>query len=451
MSLPAADLSKQPDNRTTMELGAVLPLTAEVKDDHLYVGGVDMVELAREQGTALYVMDEADMRTRMETYLAAFRSRYQNSDVVYASKAFLNKEAARIVADEGLCLDVSGGGELAIALAAGFPTERIFMHGNNKTPRELREAIQAGVGRIIIDSRIELKRISEIAGELGVVQPIYMRITPGVEADTHQYIRTGCEDSKFGFTMRDDFAYGCVKDVLAAPNVRLAGLHCHIGSQIFDKAPFVLAAQVMLKFYNKIHTELGKTLTHLNLGGGFGVKYKEADAAVPYEDYMSDVSEAVHAACKEYGIQVPYIYIEPGRSIVCEAGLTLYTVGDIKTIPNVRTYVAIDGGMYENPRYALYQSDYTCLIANKANEPADFTATIAGKCCESGDLIQENTLIQKPEVGDILAVLSTGAYNYSMASNYNRNTRPPVVMVRGGESRVIIKGETYEDLVRNDV
>ena len=226
MSLPAADLSKQPDNRTTMELGAVLPLTAEVKDDHLYVGGVDMVELAREQGTALYVMDEADMRTRMETYLAAFRSRYQNSDVVYASKAFLNKEAARIVADEGLCLDVSGGGELAIALAAGFPTERIFMHGNNKTPRELREAIQAGVGRIIIDSRIELKRISEIAGELGVVQPIYMRITPGVEADTHQYIRTGCEDSKFGFTMRDDFAYGCVKDVLAAPNVRLAGLHC---------------------------------------------------------------------------------------------------------------------------------------------------------------------------------------------------------------------------------
>ena len=235
MSLPAADLSKQPDNRTTMELGAVLPLTAEVKDDHLYVGGVDMVELAREQGTALYVMDEADMRTRMETYLAAFRSRYQNSDVVYASKAFLNKEAARIVADEGLCLDVSGGGELAIALAAGFPTERIFMHGNNNAARAARSH-PGGRWPHHHRSRIELKRISEIAGELGVVQPIYMRITPGVEADTHQYIRTGCEDSKFGFTMRDDFAYGCVKDVLAAPNVRLAGLHCHIGSQIFRAA-----------------------------------------------------------------------------------------------------------------------------------------------------------------------------------------------------------------------
>ena len=225
MSLPAADTSKQPDNRTTMELGAVLPLTAEVRDEHLFVGGVDMVELAREQGTALYVMDERDMRTRMETYLEAFRSRYGNADVVYASKAFLNKEAARIVNEEGLCLDVSGGGELACALATGFPAERIFMHGNNKTPQELREAIQAGVGRIVIDSRIELRRISEIAGELGVEQPVYMRITPGVEADTHQYIRTGCEDSKFGFTMREDFAFKCVKDVLAAPNVRLAGLH----------------------------------------------------------------------------------------------------------------------------------------------------------------------------------------------------------------------------------
>ena len=277
MSLPAADLSKQPDNRTTMELGAVLPLTAEVKDDHLYVGGVDMVELAREQGTALYVMDEADMRTRMETYLAAFRSRYQNSDVVYASKAFLNKEAARIVADEGLCLDVSGGGELAIALAAGFPTERIFMHGNNKTPRELREAIQAGVGRIIIDSRIELKRISEIAGELGVVQPIYMRITPGVEADTHQYIRTGCEDSKFGFTMRDDFAYGCVKDVLAAPNVRLAGLHCHIGSQIFALHSYPEAVEVMVELMARIEEGYGYRIEELDVGGGLGIAYTADD------------------------------------------------------------------------------------------------------------------------------------------------------------------------------
>ena len=449
--MPASDLTKKPDMRTTMELGAVLPLTAEVKDDHLYVGGVDMVELAREQGTALYVMDEADMRARMEAYLTAFRSRYPNSDIAFASKAFLNKEAARIVADEGLCLDVSGGGELAIALAAGFPTERIFMHGNNKTPLELREAIQAGVGRIVIDSRIELARISEIAGELGVEQAIYMRITPGVEADTHQYIRTGCEDSKFGFTMRDDFAYGCVKDVLAAPNVRLAGLHCHIGSQIFDIDPFCHAAEVMLGFAQQVRAELGYTIEELNLGGGFGIRYVAQDDPKALESYMEAVSKVVLGFCETNSFPVPFICIEPGRSIVGDTGITLYTIGSVKTIPGYRTYVSIDGGMTDNPRYALYQSAYEAVVANKAAQQKDFTATIAGRCCESGDLIQENTQLQTPAVGDILAVLSTGAYNYSMASNYNRVPRLPVVMVRGGEDSLAVRRETYEDLVRNDV
>ena len=311
-----------------------------MKDDHLYVGGVDMVELAREQGTALYVMDEADMRTRMETYLAAFRSRYQNSDVVYASKAFLNKEAARIVADEGLCLDVSGGGELAIALAAGFPTERIFMHGNNKTPRELREAIQAGVGRIIIDSRIELKRISEIAGELGVVQPIYMRITPGVEADTHQYIRTGCEDSKFGFTMRDDFAYGCVKDVLAAPNVRLAGLHCHIGSQIFALHSYPEAVEVMVELMARIEEGYGYRIEELDVGGGLGIAYTADDKPASIDEFAETVTSAVHAACEKFGVPEPRLLTEPGRSLVANAGVTLYTVGILKTLPGIRKYVA---------------------------------------------------------------------------------------------------------------
>ena len=400
MSLPAADLSKQPDNRTTMELGAVLPLTAEVKDDHLYVGGVDMVELAREQGTALYVMDEADMRTRMETYLAAFRSRYQNSDVVYASKAFLNKEAARIVADEGLCLDVSGGGELAIALAAGFPTERIFMHGNNKTPRELREAIQAGVGRIIIDSRIELKRISEIAGELGVVQPIYMRITPGVEADTHQYIRTGCEDSKFGFTMRDDFAYGCVKDVLAAPNVRLAGLHCHIGSQIFALHSYPEAVEVMVELMARIEEGYGYRIEELDVGGGLGIAY---------------------------------------------------TVGILKTLPGIRKYVAVDGGMSDNIRTALYHADYEPVIANKAGQPRTEIVTIAGKHCESGDAVVIDMPMQHPDLGDIVAVFGTGAYCYTMASNYNGQPRPAIVFVKDGQARVTTRRETYEDLMSRDI
>ena len=356
---------------------------------HLTISGCDTVELAEKYGTGLYVMSEDEIRSVCRRYKSSFERHYNgNGTALYASKAFCCKEICRIVTEEGLDLDVVSGGELYTALAAGVDAKHIHFHGNNKTMQELRYALESGVGDIVVDNLNELHRIEKLSAEKGVVTSISMRIKPGIDAHTHEFIRTGQIDSKFGFALENGEAFEAVKEAVACENVELIGLHCHIGSQIFDKAPFVLAAQVMLKFYNKIHTELGKTLTHLNLGGGFGVKYKEADAAVPYEDYMSDVSEAVHAACKEYGIQVPYIYIEPGRSIVCEAGLTLYTVGDIKTIPNVRTYVTIDGGMYENPRYALYQSDYTCLIANKANEPADFTATIAGKCCESGDLIQ---------------------------------------------------------------
>mgnify|MGYP000482556460 FL=1 len=451
MSLPAADLSKQPDNRTTMELGAVLPLTAEVKDDHLYVGGVDMVELAREQGTALYVMDEADMRTRMETYLAAFRSRYQNSDVVYASKAFLNKEAARIVADEGLCLDVSGGGELAIALAAGFPTERIFMHGNNKTPRELREATQAVVGRIIIDSRIELKRISEIAGELGVVQPIYMRITPGVAADTHQYIRPGCEDSKFGFTRRDDFAYGCVKDVLAAPNVRLAGLHCHIGSQIFALHSYPEAVEVMVELMARIEEGYGYRIEELDVGGGLGIAYTADDKPASIDEFAETVTSAVHAACEKFGVPEPRLLTEPGRSLVATAGVTLYTVGILKTLPGIRKYVAVDGGMSDNIRTALYHADYEPVIANKAGQPRTEIVTIAGKHCESGDAVVIDMPMQHPDLGDIVAVFGTGAYCYTMASNYNGQPRPAIVFVKDGQARVTTRRETYEDLMSRDI
>lgn len=451
MALPASDLSKQPDNRTTMELGAVLPRTAEVRDDHLYVGGVDMVELAREQGTALYVMDEADMRSRMESYREAFRSRYQNSDIVYASKAFLNKEAARMVADEGLCLDVSGGGELAIARAVDFPAERVFMHGNNKTPRELREAIQAGVGRIIIDSRIELKRISEIAGELGVEQPIYMRITPGVEADTHQYIRTGCEDSKFGFTMREDFAFGCVRDVLAAPNVRLAGLHCHIGSQIFSLHSYPEAVEVMVDLMARIEQEYGYCIEELDVGGGLGIAYTADDKPASIDEFAETVTSSVLAACQKYGVAEPRLLTEPGRSLVATAGVTLYTVGIIKTLPNIRKYVAVDGGMSDNIRTALYHADYEPVIANKAGQPRTEIVTIAGKHCESGDAVVIDMPIQHPDLGDIVAVFGTGAYCYTMASNYNGQPRPAVVFVKDGEARVVTRRETYDDLMSRDI
>lgn len=451
MSLPASDLSKQPDNRTTMELGAVLPETAEVREGHLFVGGVDMVELARREGTALYVYDEVDIRHRMGRYRDAFKTRCENADVIYASKAFLNKEIVRMVASEGLCLDVSGGGELACALSVGFPAERVFMHGNNKTPRELEEAISAGVGRIVIDSRIELHRISEIAGRLGVVQDVYMRITPGVEADTHEYIRTGCEDSKFGFNMRDDFAFNCVRDVLDAPNVRLAGLHCHIGSQIFALHSFREAADVMVEFIARIRDEYGYLIEELDLGGGLGIAYTADDVPSSIEDFAEVTVGAVEEFCAQRGLPRPRLLVEPGRSLVANAGVTLYTVGILKTLPGIRKYVAVDGGMSDNIRTALYHADYEPVIANKADEPRTEIVTIAGKHCESGDAVVIDMPLQHPDLGDVVCVFATGAYCYTMASNYNGQPRPAVVFVRDGESRVVTRRETYEDLQRRDL
>ena len=451
MSLPASDLTKQPDNRTTMDLCAVLPRTAEVRGNHLFIGGVDMVELAQSQGTALYVFDEEDLRYRMETYLSAFRSRYANSDVLYASKAFLNKEVVRIAADEGLCLDVSGGGELACAQAAGFPMERVFVHGNNKTPLELEEAISAGVGRIVVDSRIELARVSEIAGRHGIVQDIYLRITPGVEADTHEYIRTGCEDSKFGFTMLEDFAFRCVADALATPNVRLVGLHCHIGSQIFALHSFREAAQVMVEFMARIEREYGYTIEELDLGGGLGIAYTTEDRPSSIEDFAECTVTAVRDFCAEYGVEPPRLLVEPGRSLVANAGVTLYTVGILKTLPGIRKYVAVDGGMSDNIRTALYHAQYEPTIANKAAEPRTEIVTLCGKHCESGDAVVVDMPLQHPGLGDIVCVFGTGAYCSTMASNYNGQPRPAVVFVRDGRARTTTRRETYEDLLARDV
>ncbi len=451
MALPAADLNKQPDNRTTMDLGAVLPLTAEVRDDRLFVGGVDMVELAREQGTALYVMDEADMRARMEAYLTAFRSRYPNSDIAFASKAFLNKEMARIVNEEGLCLDVSGGGELALAQATGFPMERVVVHGNNKTPLELREAIQAGVGRIVIDSRIELARISEIAGDLGVEQAIYMRITPGVEADTHEYIRTGCEDSKFGFNMRDDWAFNCVKDVLEAPNVRLAGLHCHIGSQIFALHSYPEAVEIMVELMARIKETYGYEIDEFDVGGGVGIAYAADDQPASIDQFAEIVTSSVRDACAKHGVKEPRLLTEPGRSIVANAGVTLYTVGILKTLPGIRKYVAVDGGMSDNIRTALYHANYEPTVANKAGQPRTEIVTIAGKHCESGDAVVIDMPLQHPDLGDIVCVFGTGAYCYTMASTYNGQPRPAIVFVKDGEARVTTRRETYDDLMARDI
>lgn len=419
---------------------------------HLSISGCDTVELAQRYGTPLYVMSEDEVRRVCRSYVDSFGQYYNgNGRPIFASKAFCCKEICRIVASEGLDIEVVSGGELYTALQAGVPGGNIHFQGNNKTSRELELAIENNVGDIVVDNFYELEMLDKLAGEKGVTAPISIRVKPGIDAHTHEFIRTGQVDSKFGLDLASGEAFAAAKRALEMEHVKLIGLHCHIGSQIMEKEPFVHAAQVMMDLHHRIYTELGVELEHTNLGGGFGVHYLETDGFVPYKEYMEVVSAKIREKCAEFGMKTPKIFIEPGRSIVGEAGITLYTVGSIKVIPDVRTYVSIDGGMFENPRYALYQSDYTCLIANKASQPKDYVATIAGKCCESGDLIQEHAPIQRPEEGDILAVLSTGAYNYSMASNYNRNPRPACVMVKGGESRVIIRGETYEDLVRNDL
>lgn len=451
MSLPKSDLTKTADQRTTMQLGAVLPKTAEVRDGHLFIGGVDMVQLAREQGTALYVFDEADLRDRMEQYRESFAACYPNSDVLYASKAFLNKEVLRIAQEEGMCLDVSGGGELAVAQAVGFPLDRVFVHGNNKTERELREAISAGVGRIVLDTRIELERVSRIAGELGVSQKVLMRITPGVEADTHEYIKTGCEDSKFGFTMLGDFAFNCVEDVLAAPNVELTGFHCHIGSQIFALHSFREAVQVMAEFCARVKERYGLQVQDLDMGGGLGIAYTADDQPSSIREFAECTANAVKEFFAEHGLPEPRLLVEPGRSLVANAGVTLYTVGVIKTLPNIRKYVGVDGGMSDNIRTALYHADYEAVVANKADEPRTEIVTLCGKHCESGDAVVLDGSLQSPWMGDIVCVFGTGAYCYTMASTYNGQPRPAIVFVRDGEARVVTRRETYEDLMSRDV
>lgn len=419
---------------------------------HLTIGGCDTVELAKKYGTPLYVLDENVIRSTCKAYVDSFKRHYDGKGLaLYASKALSCKALCEIAKEENMGLDVVSGGELYTALKAGFPVENIHFHGNNKTYDEICFAVDSNIGKIVVDNLTELETLDKICGEKGKVQKISMRIKPGVDAHTHNFIRTGQIDSKFGFALETGEAMNAVKEAIELKNVELCELHCHIGSQIFDIDPFVTAAEIMMDFIGAIKNETGHVITELNLGGGFGIKYTDNDNPTAYDNYMNSVSKAVHAKAEQYGLPVPFVYIEPGRSIVGEAGITLYTVGAVKTIPDVRTYVSIDGGMCDNIRYALYQSEYTVVTANKAGKEADTVVTIAGKCCESGDLIQENTKIAKAEPGDTIAVLSTGAYNYSMASNYNRIPKPPIVLVNNGTDKLIVKRESYEDLIKNDL
>lgn len=418
---------------------------------HLAVSGVDTIQLAEEYGTPLYVMDESVIRDACSRFRRSMEEFYGDGLVCYASKAFSCKEMYRIVNSEGIGIDVVSAGELYTAASVDFPMEKVCFHGNNKTDAELELAVEKKVGRIIVDNIYELERLDKFAEKKGVSVNIMFRIKPGIDAHTHDFVKTGQIDSKFGFALETGEAFEAVKTAIKLKNVELVGLHCHIGSQIFDIDPFVHAAEVMLGFIAKIKAELSYEIKELNLGGGFGIKYTNEDKPSPFEKFMECVSAEVKKICAEKNIRLPFIIIEPGRSIAAPAGLTLYTIGGIKNIPNIRTYVSIDGGMCDNPRYALYKSEYDIENASRAGEEKTEKITLAGKCCESGDLIGENMPVQHVEVGDIVAVLATGAYNYSMSSNYNRLCKPAVVMVKDGQSRLAVKRETLEDIIRNDV
>ncbi len=420
------------------------------KDGHLMLGGCDALELAKEFGTPLYVMEEDVIRGVCREYMRTVKTYKGGAKVLYAGKAFMTTAICRLVESEGLGLDVVSEGEIRTAMNAGYDMSKTYLHGNNKTPGDLNIALEAGVGRVVIDSFAEIKLLSRIAKAHGKVQNVSVRIKPGIEAHTHDYIKTGQVDSKFGFGAADGQGMEAVKEILAEPSLNLIGLHCHIGSQIFELQPYRDAVDVMLSFLKSVRDETGFLFTEINFGGGYGIHYLKEDKPFKPGEYIEAMIEEMHRVCAEKDIPLPVFVIEPGRSIVGEAGTTLYTVGDIKHIPNIRTYVSVDGGMADNPRPALYQAKYTCALAGKMNEPDSTVVSIAGRTCESGDMLIWNATLPEAEAGDVMAVFSTGAYNYSMASNYNMLPHPAVVLVKNGKAELMAARQTCEDLIKND-
>lgn len=421
-------------------------------DGHLCIAGHDTTALAKKYGTPLYVMDEGQIRRRCRVYLDAMRSAFGDDALpLYASKALSCRRMYDIINDECLGADVVSSGELFTARAAGFPLEKVFFHGNNKTDEDIAFAIECGVGYFVCDNTEELVRIDCESKKHGVKQKILIRLTPGIDAHTNEKINTGRIDSKFGVAIETGAAHELTQKALALEHVELAGFHCHIGSQIFDREPFCLAVDIMTDFLADVKEKYGFVTPELNLGGGMAVRYLDTDAEADYKESILALGTHLRQRCSSLGIDVPRILMEPGRSIVADAGITLYTVGVKKEIEGVKTYVSIDGGMTDNPRFALYQAPYTVVCANRANDDCDGIYTVAGRCCESGDIIQENVSLPKVERGDILAVLATGAYNYAMSSNYNRLPRPALVMVDGERDYVAIRRESFLDLIKNDL
>lgn len=427
--------------------------TSRINDrGHLEIGGCDAVELVERFGTPLYVMDEALIRQRCREFTEAFRASGLKFQVAYASKAFCVMAMCRIVEEEGLSLDVVSDGELFTALQSGFPAERIHFHGNNKTPQEIEMALDANIGCFVVDNFVELHLLNALAADKQKKVNILFRVTPGVSAHTHEYISTGQQDSKFGFDIASGAAYRAVEEAKELSHIEILGIHSHIGSQIFEVEGFRMAVEKVADFAAGVRKGLDVTFSVVNLGGGFGIRYVEGDKPLPVAEYVQAIADSVRRNFAAHDYPVPEIWIEPGRSIVGDAGTTLYTVGTYKDIPGVRKYVAVDGGMTDNPRPALYESKYEAMLANRATACHDEeVVSIAGKCCESGDMLIWDVSLPKVEPGDILAVACTGAYNYAMASNYNRIRRPAVVFVKDGRADEVVRRESFGHLIGNDV
>lgn len=427
--------------------------TLKIENSHVEIGGVDSTYLAKKYGTPLYVLDVDYVQKIVDTFSNTIKKVYGDGIMLYASKALSCVGIYALLKDTAAGCDVVSGGELFTALSAGFSPDKIYMHGNNKSDNEIAEAIDANIHAIVIDSLDEIEVVDGIAKSKGKTARVMLRINPNVSAHTHEFVQTATEDSKFGLSIKNGSAIDGVKQILSCKNLEMLGLHTHIGSQIFEDSSFIAASNIMTDFLKEIKEQLNVEFPELNMGGGFGIYYEGEDKVFTlktYAEHLSSLLLSVSDNLMKKGLKKPKIVVEPGRSIVGEAGITLYTVGNIKSIEGKRKYVCVDGGMFDNPRYALYGSRYSACIANRANEKADDLVTIAGKCCESGDIVAKDVYIQKAARGDILCVFSTGAYNYSMASNYNRNFVPPIVAVKNGVSEYLVKPQSYADLVRND-
>jgi diaminopimelate decarboxylase len=417
--------------------------------EHLVVGGCDTVDLAGEFGTPLYVFDENTLRSQCAEFRRDFEGAYKGTKVVYAGKAFLNSALARLLMEEGLGLDVVSGGEMSIAHSVGFPMDRVYFHGNNKSAAEIRMALELRVGRIVVDNTHELALLAAIAHSLGKKPDILLRVSPGVMAHTHKYVITGAVDSKFGFPMVN--AADAVARAMATPDVNLLGLHFHVGSLVFETEPYEQALNIILGLAAEMMQKHGFRLKELDVGGGYAVQYTEEQPAPPVSFYAGKLSAKIQDICAKLDMPLPGLVVEPGRAIVARAGLALYQVGAIKDIPGVRSYVSVDGGMADNIRPALYGSRHEIVVASRMKEGQSRLVTVAGKFCESGDILVENIDLPGVATGDILAVADCGAYCLPMASNYNASLKPPVVMVKAGKTRLIRRGETFSDLIRNDV